>query len=81
MYEAILHKYPTDKRTPQAIYNGGIIYEKGKMYQKAIDMYTLLGSKYPESEYASEGFYSIGFCYEKLNNKVAIALKSTYLLT
>jgi len=65
--------YPTAANTPTALYNAGLAYEKAKNYQRAIDVYTILGTKYLETEFASEGFYSIGYCYQKMERKADMA--------
>jgi tetratricopeptide (TPR) repeat protein len=66
MFELIYERYANDPKTPQALYNAGLIFEKGKHYHNAINVYEQLASRYPSSEFAAEAFFSIGLCYEKL---------------
>ncbi|MDR0303522.1 MAG: tetratricopeptide repeat protein [Chitinispirillales bacterium] len=68
MFYEIYKKFPTDKQTPQALYNAGLIYEDALNYLKAIEVYNILGTKYTESEFAPSGYFSIGLCYEKMGD-------------
>jgi tetratricopeptide (TPR) repeat protein len=43
------------------------------MYDKAIHVYTLLSSNYPESEFALDAVFAIGLCYEKLGKHAEMA--------
>jgi tetratricopeptide (TPR) repeat protein len=73
MYELAYERYPKDAKTPQALYNAGLIYEKGKSYDKAIRAYTVLTQNFPTSEYSGEAYFSIGLCYEKMGRNVDMA--------
>ena len=66
MFEIIYQRYANDPKTPQALYNAGLIFEKGKLYPNAISVYTTLASRFPQSEYAAEALFSVGLCYEKM---------------
>jgi tetratricopeptide (TPR) repeat protein len=66
MFEMIYERYNNDPKTPQALYNAGLIFEKGKLYPNAINVYDILAKRFEQSEYAAEAFFSIGLCYEKM---------------
>ena len=73
MYELVFERYAKDTKTPQALYNAGLIYEKGKMFDKAIRAYGVLAQNFPQSEFAAEAYFSIGLCYEKMGKNVEMA--------
>ena len=64
MFEMIYERYSNDPKTPLALYNAGLIFEKGKFYSNAIKSRHSLKVT-PESEYSAEAFFS-GLCYEKM---------------
>lgn len=68
MFEIAFNQFPTDARSPQALYNAGLIYEnKAKMYDRAQKAYAQVAEKFPTSEYAEDASFSVGLCLEKLN--------------
>ena len=69
----IYERYSSDPKTPQALYNAGLIFEKGKLYSNAINVYDILAKRFTESEYAAEAFFSIGLCYEKMEQSEDMA--------
>jgi tetratricopeptide (TPR) repeat protein len=73
MYELVFERYAKDPKTPQALYNAGLIYEKGKLYEKAIRAYGVLQQNFEKSEFAAEAYFSIGLCYEKMGKNVEMA--------
>src|SRR5690554_7606567 len=56
MFEMIYERYANDPKTPMALYNAGLIFEKGKLYSEAINVYDILAKRFPESEYSAEAF-------------------------
>ena len=50
-----------------------VIFEKGKLYTNAINVYDILAKRFTESEYAAEAFFSIGLCYEKMEQNENMA--------
>ena len=75
MFEMVFERYSKDPKTAQALYNAGLIYEKGKgkLFEKAVRAYTVLTQNFPQSEYAAEAYFSIGLCYEKMGKNVEMA--------
>ncbi len=73
-------RYPNDKNSAGALYNAGLIYEDStvKNYTKAIEVYSILSDKFSTSEFAPSGAFSIGLCYEKMDErgKMATAFES-----
>ncbi|MBD3240086.1 MAG: tetratricopeptide repeat protein, partial [Chitinivibrionales bacterium] len=63
----IYERYSNDPKTPQALYNAGILFEKGRLYEEAIKVYSILAERFPKSEYSAEAYFAIGLCYEKMN--------------
>jgi TolA-binding protein len=47
MFEMIYERYSNDPKTPQALYNAGLIFEKGKFYSNAINVYDILSKRFP----------------------------------
>jgi tetratricopeptide (TPR) repeat protein len=43
------------------------------LYSNAISVYDILSNKFPNSEYAAEAFFSIGLCYEKMEQSENMA--------
>jgi tetratricopeptide (TPR) repeat protein len=73
MYNEIYRMFPTDPQAPQALYNAGLAYEEAKNFRRAIEVYTILGTRYVESEFAPSGYFSIGLAYEQMGDFVKMA--------
>lgn len=73
MYYEVYRRYPTDGSVPLALYNSGLLYEEGQNFVKAIEVYTILGTKYADSEYAPSGYFSIGLVYERMGDMQRMA--------
>ncbi len=67
-FELIYERYATDPKTPQALYNAGLLFEKANLYPQAINVYGILSQRFPNSEFSGEAFYAIGLCYEKMKS-------------
>jgi tetratricopeptide (TPR) repeat protein len=63
----VFARYQDDPRTPQALYNSGLMYEKGDSYEDAIRVYDIVAGKFPESKYARDAAYSIGVAYQDMD--------------
>ena len=61
----IYERYSNDPKTPLALYNAGLIFEKGKFYSNAINVYDILSKRFPNLSIRLRHF-SIGLCYEKM---------------
>ncbi|MGM0461722.1 MAG: tetratricopeptide repeat protein [Fibrobacterota bacterium] len=65
----IYENFPLNEKTPAALYRAGDFFEnKAENYQRAIAVYTILAEEYPESQEGLDGAYSIGFCYDKMDD-------------
>jgi tetratricopeptide (TPR) repeat protein len=65
----IYKNFPLNEKTPAALYRAGDFFEnKAENYQRAIAVYTILAEEYPETQEGMDGAYSIGFCYEKMDD-------------
>jgi len=73
MYELAYERYPKDAKTPLALYNAGLIYEKGKALRSGHSLVHGPHAELPASEYSAEAFFSIGLCYEKMGRNVDMA--------
>ncbi len=72
IYYKLYQENPTSEDVPMALYTAGTLYQSLGLFERAIEMYELLG-QYPETEYALDGFYAIGFCYESMNRFEKVA--------
>ncbi len=76
-YEKYAQQHPDDEKTPLYLFKSGEIYRSLKKYQKAIDTYETIYSKYNSFEKAPHSLFLMGFSYEndlKNNDKA----KSSY---
>lgn len=64
-YESAFRLYPDHVKTPAYLYNAGQMYEANKDFGDAIQVYKLLGDKYPRSQYAVEAVFSVPLLLEK----------------
>lgn len=69
----IYERYSNDPKTPQALYNAGLLFEKGSLFEEAIKVYSVLSERFPNSEFSAEAAFSIGLCYEKMGRKDQMA--------
>ena len=73
MYFEIFRMFPTDEQAPQALYNSGLAFEEAKNFTRAIEVYSILGTRYVDSEFAPSGYFSIGLAYEQMGDLVKMA--------
>ncbi len=71
-----------DRAAKELILEGRIVYERGDRasINNAIDLFTKVIVKYPESSYADNAYYYIGRCYENLGLHRLAYLKYIYVL-
>lgn len=71
-----------DKAAQELLMEGGFVSERGDKtsVSNAIDIYTKIIVKYPDSKYVSDAYFQIARCYEKLGLHRLAYLKYIYLI-
>ena len=71
-----------EREASQLLVEAKMIYERGnrEAVNNAIDLFTKIIARYPDTEVVGEAYYYIGQCYEKLGLKRLAYLKYVYLL-
>ncbi|MFC1498078.1 outer membrane protein assembly factor BamD [Verrucomicrobiota bacterium] len=69
LFEKITRNGPNWKKTPQAHYYLGFIYEQIKEYQKAVSAYELLNNRYPDNDFSEESQFKRAYCLYTIANK------------